>query len=166
MDSRDGTGRQAPRLTVTHSELRAIRELSGLDPDRMAAQLGVTPHVYAAFEAGTLRIPRRHSQMAAHFGGKAAQAAALASSGLPVCDWSESWSRSVPPWGSPKLKPHFASGREHFGSCSTCQARAAYVARHCPPVPEFPIPWTYRAVRGVVRWVRERLGPLWRRDPG
>ena len=148
---------------MTPAELRAIRELSGLDPDGMAAQLGVTPHVYAAFEAGTLRVPKRHAQMAAHYGGAAAQDAALAASGLAVCEWSENWSRSIPPWGSPKLKPHLASGREHFKSCAACKARAAYVAQHCPPIPEFPIPWTYRVFRAVARWVGDRLGPLRRR---
>jgi hypothetical protein len=150
--------------TMTPSELRAIRALMGLDPDRMAAQIGVTPHVYAAFEAGTLRVPRRHAQIAAHYGGAAAQAVALAASGLAVCEWSEEWSRSIPPWGSPKLKPHLASGRDHFRACSVCQARAAYVEQHCPPVPEFPIPWTYRAVRGAARWIRQRFGRLARRE--
>ena len=145
---------------MTPEELRAARELMRFEPDRMAAQLGVTPHVYAAFEAGALAIPRKYAQMAAHFAGAAAQDAALAASGLAQCAWWVDWAASVPPWGSPKFKPHLQRGREHFSGCAICQARAAYVAQHCAPVPEFPIPWTYRAVRRVTRWIGDRLRPL------
>ena len=95
--------------------------------------------------------------MAAHFAGAAAQEAVLAASGLAECVWWTEWSGSVPPWGSNKFKPHLERGRQHYRQCGVCQTRASYVAQNCPPVPEFPVPWTYRVIRRVTRWVGERV---------
>jgi hypothetical protein len=145
---------------MTAAELRAARDQLALEPDAMAAQIGVTPHVYAAFEAGALTIPPRYAQVAAHLAALAAQQAALAASGLPECTWWVTWSAEVPPYGSSRLKPHLASGRAHFASCATCRARAQYVTDHCPPVPEFPVPWSHRMVGRVAGWFRRlREGP-------
>ncbi len=144
-------------------ELRAAREQMRLEPDAMAAQIGVTPHVYAAFEAGTLAIPVKHARIAAHFAALAGQREALEASGLPECQWWVTWSEGVPPWGSPKLDGHIASGRAHFGTCVTCQARASYVSEHCPPLPEFPAPWTHRVVGRIADWFRRRRSPRHRR---
>ena len=47
---------------MTAAELSAARETIGLTAEQLAAELGVAPRTYAAWESGTADIPARHAR--------------------------------------------------------------------------------------------------------
>jgi transcriptional regulator with XRE-family HTH domain len=123
---------------VSGAELLAARQQLGLTVDQMAAEIGVTPHVYEAWERGKLRAPPRQNQMAAYVTARLLRDHALATSGLAECDWVQTW------WAVPEPKKHqdqvarIRQLYEHSASCGACQARERFISERFGPMPEPP----------------------------
>src|SRR5215204_5283589 len=70
---------------MTGAEGKAARERLGLDVGTLAAELGVTPHVVGAWEAGAVAVPKAYAGELAWRVAAAEREGALAASGLPEC---------------------------------------------------------------------------------
>jgi DNA-binding XRE family transcriptional regulator len=144
---------------VTPDELAAARTRLGVTPDQLAAELGITPHVYEAWERGTLRMPVRYNRILAFRLALADREAALDASGLADCAWMREW-RDGPLKGGSFAK-HIEAGRRHAAQCSICQARERFVRESLPPLPEPPMPGWLSVVRRGARWLSAK--PEWAR---
>jgi DNA-binding XRE family transcriptional regulator len=144
---------------VTPDELVTARARLGSTSDQLAAELGVTPHVYEAWERGSLRMPARYDRILAFRLALADREAALEASGLPDCSWMQKWRDGALEGGS--FSKHIATGRQHAAQCPTCQARERFVREHLPPLPEPPLPAWLVVVRRGAKWLSVR--PEWAR---
>ena len=136
---------------MTPDELASARTRLGVTSDQLAAELGVTPHVYEAWERGSLRMPVRYGRILTFRLALADREAALDASGLPDCAWMREW-RDGPLQGG-SFSKHIEAGRRHAAQCSICQARERFVREQLPPLPEPPMPgWLTLARRGA-RWL-------------
>lgn len=146
------------------ADVVAARRALRLSPDALAAELGLTPAVVTAWEAGTLAVPRRYARELAWRAAAAERQAALAASGLPECRWVADWeaAETAAPAGDVKAGlARLEALNAHAAACPTCGAREAYVAERFPPMPEPPVAeWA-----GAIGWVSERVGrlPAWLR---
>lgn len=146
---------------MTGSEFIAARERAGLSLDDAAAALDLTPGVVAAWEAGTVRIPRRVAQEMTWRAAAAQRRAALATSGLPECGWVAAWEREPPATSTKKQLRRLEAFTKHAAACPTCRAREQYVAERFPPMPPRPLTgWL-----AIVGWFKERIDrlPAWLR---
>ena len=144
---------------VSPDELASARTRLGVTSDQLAAELGVTPHVYEAWERGSLRVPQRYLRVLAFRLALADREAALDASGLPDCEWMREW-RDGPLKGGSFAK-HIEAGRRHAAQCPTCQARERFVRENLPPLPEPPMPGWLTLVRRGGRWLSGK--PEWAR---
>ena len=144
---------------MTPDELTAARARLGATSDQLAAELGVTPHVYEAWERGSLRMPARYDRILAFRLALADREASLDASGLPDCAWMQEWRDGALKGGS--FSKHIAAGRQHAAMCPTCQARERFVRENLPPLPEPPLPVWLVVVRRGAKWLSKR--PEWAR---
>ena len=125
---------------MTGAELVAARQTLGLTRDQFAAELGIPPHSYAAWENGTVKIPVRYARDIAYRAAIAERQAALSASGLPECAWVRDWEAAPQPEKLDARLAHLESLNSHAASCLTCRARDEFVAARFGPLPEAPIP--------------------------
>lgn len=144
---------------MTAEDLARARALLGLSPAELAAEMGLTEHVVRAWEDGSLRIPREYALQIAFRAAIAERQTALASSGLPECAWVARWMESTP--RGPGERAHFEALRRHAAACPACTARARFIEKNFPPMPELPVPAPIRAMRAVGKWLEKR--PPWLR---
>ena len=113
---------------MTASEAAAARRSAGLTLEDLADELGVTPDIVRAWEAGAVAVPRRHAQHLAHRAAVAEREAALAASGLAECG------RVAELLGAAEAAPldetpaAYEAVEAHARACPVCQARERFVA--------------------------------------
>lgn len=142
-------------------EARGARETLGLTVEQLAPELGLTPAVVAAWEAGRMKVPRR---IMAELRWRAAvheRTRALDASGLPVCPWVARWHAETQGLSLRARRARLETLVAHTRSCPMCEARERYLAERFPPLPERPVPgWM-----GVIGWFGDRIQrlPRWSR---
>lgn len=146
---------------LTATELAAARARLGRTPDQMAADLGLTPNVYEAMEAGALAVPKRTAQWVRIQLDALDREAALATSGLPECPWVKAFEARPEPRKIEERTRRHEELIAHVQSCATCQARNRFLDERFGPPPMPPLPGWVRAV-GRVGDFAGRL-PAWAR---
>lgn len=145
----------------TAAEARAARETLGLTVEQLAPELGLTPAVVSAWEAGRMRVPRR---IMAELRWRAAvheRTRALDASGLPVCAWVARWHADSQGLSLRQRRARLEVLMEHTRVCPTCVARETFLAEQFPPLPPRPVPgWM-----GFIGWFGDRIQrlPRWLR---
>src|SRR5689334_1281184 len=109
---------------MSPDELASARARLGASSDQLAAELGITPHVYEAWERGRLRMPPRYDRILRFRLALADREAALVASGLPDCAWMREWRDGALQGGS--FAKHLEAGRRHASQCAVCQARERF----------------------------------------
>ena len=153
---------QQPAAAPTPAEeARAARETLGLSVEQLGPELGLTPAVVAAWEAGRMKVPRR---ILAELRWRAAvqeRTRALAVSGLPVCSWVTRWHADMEGRPLRERRARLELLVAHSKTCSVCLERERFLADEFPPLPSRPVPgWM-----GVIGWFGARIGklPRWAR---
>jgi DNA-binding XRE family transcriptional regulator len=148
---------------MTADEAVAARKWLGLTQEELASDLGLTPHVVAAWENGTVRIPKSLEVQLRYEAAVAERHAAFSTSGLPECELDNAWaSESIPD----DLKGHTAyleRGLQHRTTCPTCLAREKYIEERFGKMPPIPMSNSMRVFGALFERI-ERL-PRWAR-PG
>jgi transcriptional regulator with XRE-family HTH domain len=147
---------------MTGAEATAARVALGLSQDDLAATSNMTPAVVAAWEADRIKVPR---SIAVDLNWRVARdqrLAALASSGLPECQWIAAFEAEPTP---DKLEAQTAQLEKlvaHSKTCEVCKAREAFVTERFPPMPPAPRPSGWL---GLVMPIAERVQqlPSWAR---
>jgi DNA-binding XRE family transcriptional regulator len=143
---------------VNAQELTAARTRFGLSVDQMAAELGLTPHAYAACEEGRATLPRTLDERLAYRLAVLDREEALAASGLEACTWMQAWERAIPEH-TRAMSQHVARAHEHATTCERCIARERFIRERFPAMPAPPMSGLARAARGVTGWIGAR--PAW-----
>lgn len=137
-------------------ELVAARTALQVTPEQFAAELGVTPHVYEAWEQGRIAMPKRQQQHVVFRLAIVERRAALATSGLAECEWVRGWQRAPEPEQLHARAAHVESLRAHMAHCPTCLAREQFVFERFGPMPEMSPPgWA-----GALLQVKKRVEQL------
>lgn len=143
-------------MDMTAAELTAIRERLGWRAEQLAAEFGVTPHVVAAWERGTVRVSR---DIAQHLRWRVAlveRDAVVAASGLASCPTVEALDQAVAGKEGKALLEVLEQLNAHGEACPLCQARVAYADRHGPALPDLPLPRWIR-IGGAINALFDRL---------
>jgi transcriptional regulator with XRE-family HTH domain len=119
-------------------EAEEARNSLGLRRVDLAVEKGVTPDVVEAWETGRIKVPER---IAIDLRWRLAQKErleALASSGLPECQWIADFEHEAVPAKSDQRRKRFQRLVDHMQSCAVCNAREKYVTEHFGPMPPAP----------------------------
>src|SRR5688572_1336065 len=135
---------------MTAAEFSSIVSRLGWSEDRAAAELGVAPHVVAAWAAGSVKIPSRIATVLQWQSAVTERLAVVSASGLPECGAVGALERAAEGARGQAFVTAMEVLNTHVDSCPTCKARVAYAEQHGPPVPELPVPLWVRAVKGGV----------------
>jgi hypothetical protein len=137
---------------VTPAEFNAARAVLGLSDDHLAADTGVTPDIVRAWSSGAARIPPKYAQHLTWLVAAHERQAALATSGLPECEWLRS-RQDLPSGASREAMMKDADAvMKHLEVCPVCLARQRYIEERFGPMPGLPRPgWLV-----VFEWV-ERI---------
>jgi DNA-binding XRE family transcriptional regulator len=125
-------------------EAIAARKTLGLSQDALAASLGLSPDVVAAWEAGSVRVPKRFEEQLRFDAADVERRAALASSGLPECEVDKAWQNEPLPKDLQGQSEYLERGSQHHATCSVCKARDKFVADQFGKMPPMPIPTSAR----------------------
>ncbi len=127
------------------AEAVAIRERMGLTRESLAAELGVTPDVIAAWESGRMQMSKRIGRELQWRQAALDREAALMASGLAECTWMNAWENETPPASLKAQSAYLERGIQHSKSCPVCMARDKYLADNFPPMPPRPMPFWIEA---------------------
>lgn len=157
----DVDGQQQAAAPTAATEARAARETLGLTVEQLGPELGLTPAVVTAWEAGRVKVPRR---ILAELRWRAAvqeRTRALDASGLAVCSWVARWHTDMEGRSLRERRARLELLVSHSKACPVCLARERFLADEFPPLPPRPVPgWM-----GVVSWFGDRIEklPRWAR---
>lgn len=140
---------------MTAEEFAIAKQTLGETDDQLAATLGVTPHIIRGWAQGTTRIPNRDAKYIAFLVAAKEREVALASSGLPECDWFRTHENPPTTEKTEELIKHAESLERHLDRCPTCQAREKYVTERFGPMPSPPAAGLLR----LFEWV-EHVPPI------
>ena len=121
-------------------ELQKAKEVLEFSDDKLAADLGLPPATVRAWSQGKDRVPHHIARDLRWRVAVRQQARALAASGLPTCDWVTALEAQPVPEKLAARSKQLEALQAHVSECPTCKARDAWVASHCPPLPERPLP--------------------------
>jgi DNA-binding XRE family transcriptional regulator len=136
-------------------EAIAARETLGLSQDALAADLGLTPHVIAAWEAGSVRIPKRFEEQLRFQAADAARRAALATIPLPECEIYKAWQNETLPKDLQAQSDYMDRGSKHQDTCPTCLARGKFVFEQYEKMPPMPMPTSARVMGAVTERIEK-----------
>ena len=139
-------------------EVQQAKQVLGLSDDALAASLGLPPAAVRAWSQGRDRVPRPIARDLRWRVAVRQQHDALAASGLPACDWIIAFEAQPVPQKLEARRKQLEALQTHVGECPTCQARDAWVASYCPPLPERPLP-LWMTVLGRFAKFAESLPP-------
>jgi transcriptional regulator with XRE-family HTH domain len=145
---------------MTASEAAAARRSAGLTLEDLADELGVTPGIVRAWEAGAVAVPRRHAQHLAHRAAVAEREAALAASGLAECGRVAELLSAAEVSPLDETPACYEAVEAHARACPLCQARERFVAERFGPLPEPPTPAWLRPFEWLERapaWARPAI---------
>ena len=123
---------------MTAEEARAAREALGLSTAQLAREFLVDERNVIAWEKGDVKLP---SSLARELDWRAAVAlrqAALQQSGLPECDWVQTWEQTAHSNTGKNFKRQISALQQHAAACTVCQSREHYVRSRFPPLPAPP----------------------------
>src|SRR3954468_3156693 len=92
--------------TMNATEFVHARERLGISGTALAYELGLTPHVVAAFEDGSVKVPETMAKEIQWRVAAMERHEALAASGLPSCSWLERWEETPVPTRSADALKH------------------------------------------------------------
>jgi len=138
------------------TEFVKARERLGISGTALAYELGLTPHVVAAFEDGSVKVPEKMAREIEWRVAALDRHEALEASGLPSCSWLRQWEDAPVPSRSKDAVKHFQGLEAHMAACPTCGARAQFVQERFGPMPERPIPGWQGALASILKQI-ERL---------
>ena len=148
-------------MSMTAAEVSAARQRLGLTVDAFAAEMGFTPHVVSAVEAGRLALPKRHEADLRWRLALQDRDDALKASGLPECAWIAHWQSQPFPVGLEAQTKHLESGVAHARGCATCIARDRFTREKFGELPKRPVPRSLSVLSKIAEQVN-RL-PEWLR---
>jgi DNA-binding XRE family transcriptional regulator len=125
---------------MNSAEAIAARETLELSQEELAADLNLTPAVISAWEAGTVRIPRRYAEQLRFQVAATERQAAVAASGLPECEWNKAWQTEIVPDDLKAQTDYLQRGMEHRSGCPECVTRDKFVAERFGAMPPMPMP--------------------------
>ena len=140
-------------------EALAARTTLGLSQEELASDLGLTPHVVAAWEDGRVRIPKQVEDHLRFEVAAMERRAAIATSGLPECEWETAWANESVPDSLKAQTEYLERGFKHRTSCPTCMARDKYVEDRFGKMPPAPMSTSLRMFGSVMERI-EKL-PRW-----
>jgi hypothetical protein len=146
---------------MTHTEFIVARDRLRFTSESLAAELGLTPAITAAWADGTVAVPSRHARELQWRVAVAERTAALEAGGLPECNWVTAWDAAPLPDEPSAQTEQFEALERHSTSCAACQARERYVNERFPPMPPRPLPGALGVLAAVSAHV-DRL-PAWAR---
>jgi hypothetical protein len=121
-------------------ELQKAKEVLEFSDEKLAADLGLPPATVRAWSQGEDRVPRHIARDLRWRVAVRQQHQALDASGLPTCDWVTALEAQPVPAKLAARSKQLEALQAHVSECPTCKARDAWVASHCPPLPERPLP--------------------------
>jgi DNA-binding XRE family transcriptional regulator len=130
-------------------EVIAARKALGLTPDALAATLGLTPNVIAAWEDGTLGVPKMFAEQLRYDAATAEFKAAVAGKGLEECAWVNAWQNEPLPGDLQAQSEHLERKARHADTCPVCLARGRYIADKFKKMPRRPMSTSMRIVGQV-----------------
>ncbi len=146
---------------MTAEEALAARTSLGLTQEELASDLGLTPNVVAAWEKGTVGIPKALEVQLRYEAAVAERHAAIAASGMPECDLDNAWVRETVPDDVKGHTAYLERGLKHRTTCATCLAREKYIDDRFGKMPPIPMSNSLRLFGALVEWI-EKL-PRWGR---
>jgi DNA-binding XRE family transcriptional regulator len=130
-------------------EVVAARKTLGLTRDALAATLNLTPNVIAAWEEGTLDVPKSFADRLRYDAAFADFKAAIDGKGLKECAWDKAWQNEPLPRGLQAQNERIENRTAHQKTCPVCLANGRYVAEKFGRMPTMPIPAAERILGGV-----------------
>jgi transcriptional regulator with XRE-family HTH domain len=144
-------------------EAIAARKTLGLTEEALAAELGLTPGVIGAWEAGTVRIPRRFEDQLRYDAAAKERRDAVAGSGLQECEVDRAWENEK--LADPKaVNEYLERGLKHRASCPICMARDKFVQERFGKMPPMPMSTSMRAFAAVAERIEK--WPRWAQPAG
>ena len=130
-------------------EVIAARKALGLTPDALAATLGLTPNVIAAWEKGTLGVPKSFAEQLRYEAAAAEIKTAIAGKGFEECAWDKAWQNEPLPGDLQAQSEHIERRTRHADTCPVCLARGRYIAEKFRTMPSRPMPTSTRMLGAV-----------------
>lgn len=127
-------------------ELQQAKEVLEFSDDALAADLRLPPAAVRAWSQGKDPVPRHIARDLRWRVAVRRQHQALEASGLPTCDWITALEAQAVPEKLEARRKQLEALQAHVSACPTCQARDRWVASHCPPLPERPLPLWIKAL--------------------
>lgn len=138
---------------MSAQEVIAARKTLGLSRDALAATLNLTPNVIAAWEEGTLDVPKSFAEQLRYEAAAADLKAAIAGNGLEECAWDKAWQNEPLPRDLQSQSEHLEARRKHQATCPVCSANGKYIAGKFAQVPPAPVPTSVRTVGAIAKRV-------------
>jgi DNA-binding XRE family transcriptional regulator len=149
---------------MTPDEAIASRNTLGLTQERLAADLGLTPSVIVAWEAGSVRIPRRYEDQLRYDAAAKERRDAVAASGLQECEIDKAWENEKVPGNAKAMNEYLERGLKHRASCPRCIARDKFIEERFGKMPPMPMSASMRAFGAVVDRIEK--WPRWAQPAG
>jgi transcriptional regulator with XRE-family HTH domain len=149
---------------MTPQEAIAARNILGLTQENLAADLGLTPSVIAAWEAGSVRIPKRFEEQLRFDAAVKERGDAVAASGLQECEIDKAWENEKLPDDPKAMNEYLERGLKHRASCPRCIARDEFIKNRFGKMPPMPMSTSMRAF-GAVADTLEKW-PRWAQPAG
>jgi len=145
-------------------EAIAARKTLGLTQEALAAELGLTPSVIDAWEAGTVRIPRRFEDQLRYDAAAKERRDAVVASGLQECEVDRAWENEKLPDNPKAVNEYLERGLKHRASCPICMARDKFVQERFGKMPPMPMSTSMRALGAFVDRIEK--WPHWAQPAG
>jgi len=145
-------------------EAVAARKSLGLSQDDAASDFDLTPDVVAAWESGEIPVPKRIEEKLRWRMAAKERIDALATSGLPECEWRKEWEARSTPSDLKALTKYYEEGTAHAKSCQLCEAREKYIRDRFGEMPPAPTEGWVKVLSLVAARV-ERF-PRWAQPAG
>ena len=130
-------------------EVVAARKTLGLTRDALAATLNLTPNVIAAWEEGTLDVPKSFADRLRYDAAVAELKAAVDGKGLEECAWDKAWQNEPLPRGLQAQSEHLENRTAHQKTCPVCLRNGKSIAERIGKMPPMPMPPSARALGAV-----------------
>jgi len=146
---------------VNASEFAAARRTLGASVEDIAVSLDLTPKIVAAFEDGSVAVPKDTAGEMAWRVATFVRLDALATSGIPECPWIVQWQNAPDPARSAAKVKRLNELTAHVATCPTCIAREQFILDRFGTMPDRPVTgwqgWllaVMKLIDGLPAWMR------------